>query len=288
MKRLFTLWEVMKQYDLFSLGHLLSSICSVQGWCRLVPASVEDVGDRSRFIGICEELEAYSKEHLFRNAGASANAVNRRLKQPKIKLSPAVVETEFGNLELQVCRDILDHKFVHLSKRTSEYFENGELFSPNVAQRFPSAVRDITDAGNCIALELSTAAVFHLMRVVECGMRSFAVHLGLLKVVVDRKTRKEIPLEYSDWERILNQLPEKVEQKVESLARGQAKQKAQEFYYPALKEISGFKEAWRNHVMHARAEYNTQDAIAVLSHVNRFMKDLAEYGIHEARKNKRK
>ena len=142
-------------------------------------------------------------------------------------------------------------------------------------------------SGECIAVGLPTAAVFHLMRIVELGMRGLAVNLGLLKVVVNRKTRKTVPVQFSEWEKILTQLPEKIEAKINALVRGVTKQKAQEFYYPMLKEITGFKDAWRNHVMHSRSTYTNEEAIAVLAHVERFMKSLAGYGIHEARRKKR-
>jgi hypothetical protein len=128
-----------------------------------------------------------------------------------------------------------------------------------------------------------TAAVFHLMRVVEWGLRSFARHLGLLHVVADRKRGKIVPIEYSQWEKILSQLHEKVDAKIDSMRAGPKKQAAQEFYYSALSDVGGFKDAWRNHVMHGRKQYKSADGIAVLGHVERFMKTLADHEICEGR-----
>jgi hypothetical protein len=198
------------------------------------------------------------------------------------------MEVEFSSIDLFMAQELNEHRFVHLNPKMAGYFAGKDILAPEVLGAFPSLQGDAEDAGNCIALEMGTAAVFYLMRIVEYGMRGLASNLGLLTVVVDRKNKKEIPVEFSEWERILNQLPAKVEKKIESLSRGTAKQRAQEFYYPALKEINGFKEAWRNHVMHARSDYTAEDAIAVLSHVKIFMQDLAEYGICEPRKKSRK
>jgi hypothetical protein len=56
---------------------------------------------------------------------------------------------------------------------------------------------------------------------------------------------------------------------------GRQKQDTQEFYFPLLHELRGFKDAFRNHVMHARQSYTQQDAVAVLDYVDRFMQALA-------------
>ena len=56
---------------------------------------------------------------------------------------------------------------------------------------------------------------------------------------------------------------------------GKVKQSAQEFYYPALQDVRGIKDAWRNHVMHTRREYTALEADAILEHVKRLMATLA-------------
>lgn len=78
----------------------------------------------------------------------------------------------------------------------------------------------------------------------------------------------------------------RVDAKIKVMSRGPRKQKAQEFYHPTLKEVNGFKDAWRNHVVHVRREYATKDAEGVSSHVGRFMNLLADYGIRETARRK--
>ena len=51
-----------------------------------------------------------------------------------------------------------------------------------MSRHFKSAKDDIGAAGNCYAADLHTAAVFHLMRVAEKGMKALARHLGIKKV----------------------------------------------------------------------------------------------------------
>lgn len=72
-----------------------------------------------------------------------------------------------------------------------------------------------------------------------------------------------------------NQLQDRVDAKLNKIKRGPAKQASQEFYYPMLQDIRGIRDAWRNHVMHTRQEYEPKDADAILGHVRRLMNTLA-------------
>jgi hypothetical protein len=74
---------------------------------------------------------------------------------------------------------------------------------------------------------------------------------------------------------MLNQLPPLVDTKIEKMKRGKSKQEAQEFYYPVLQEIKAVRDAWRNHLMHTRADYSAKDADAIFGHVMRLMCTLA-------------
>jgi hypothetical protein len=168
-------------------------------------------------------------------------------------------------------RDCFKIAFVQIDPSLMGYLEKESLLGSEVQESFKSAAEDIKNAGNSIAVGLPTAAVFHLMCVVEWGLRAFAIDLGLLEVSVGRKNNRTKPIEYAQWEQILNQLSEKIKIKIESIAELPQKQQAQEFYWPAKEEFEAFRDAWRIHVMHAHRSYNLEDAIAVFSHVNRFM-----------------
>lgn len=63
---------------------------------------------------------------------------------------------------------------------------------------------------------------------------------------------------------------------MEALAKGPEKQSLQEFYYPALQDIRAIRDAWRNHIMHTRADISPEDAIAIFGHVKRLLSTLAE------------
>jgi hypothetical protein len=157
------------------------------------------------------------------------------------------------------------------------YYDQERLFGDAVYKAFPSARIDIQEAGNCIAFDVDTAAVFFLMRAVEWALRAFAVHLGFRQLKTHKKTGKIklIPVEFAEWERILSEAQDRVDKKIDKMKRGKAKQAAQQFYYPILQDIQGIRDAWRNHVAHVRSSYDREGALAICSHVERLMKTLS-------------
>jgi hypothetical protein len=158
-------------------------------------------------------------------------------------------------------------KCVMVLSEFSDYINNEAMLGEDVKKAFPSASDDLKEAGNCIAVDCGTAAVFHLMRAVEWGMRALCADLGVLTVPRKKAT---IPIEFSEWDKILDQVYPAVSAKIDALPPGTQKQELQEFYFPLLLDIRGFKDAFRNHVMHTRQTYSQKAADDVLDYVRRF------------------
>src|SRR5437588_7499290 len=69
---------------------------------------------------------------------------------------------------------------VKLHPEKARYFESMEPpFGQKVFDQFPSAIDDAVEASNCLALERNTAVVFHVMRVMEAGLKVLAAELGI-------------------------------------------------------------------------------------------------------------
>jgi hypothetical protein len=188
------------------------------------------------------------------------------------------VEAELRNIRELVLMECSRHRFLRVDPDRSAYLDQPSLLGDEVRQAFPSAIPDIREAGNCMAAECNTAAVFHLMRTVEWGLRALCANLGIKRVKSKIKKSGRVvyaPIEYAEWERLLDQFQDQVDSKIQRLKRGSNKQDLQQFYYPALQDIRGIRDAWRNHVMHTRDEYTREDASAILSHVKRLMSTLA-------------
>ena len=191
---------------------------------------------------------------------------------------PSELRGEIRHLEEALFLELSKRRFLRVDVDRGAFVDNDELFGLDVKSHFPSATFDIREAGNCLAATNNTAAVFHLMRAVEWALRALCVDLGFRRVRKQNKKTGRVtytPLGWSDWETLLNQLKNRVTERIAKKSRGPKKQLYQEFYYPALQDIEGIKEAWRNHVMHTRREYSPDDAEAIFSHVRRLMEKLA-------------
>src|SRR6185312_9878513 len=136
--------------------------------------------------------------------------------------------------------------------------------------KFKLACPDIQEAGNCLATECNTAAVFHLMLAFEWCLRTFASDLGLNRFKDWSPKRGQFqytPVGYGVWEKLLTQLPKKAEKRINALRPGARKQRLQEYYSSCFEDIKWVKDAWRNHIMHSRQQYDRDQALSVFTHV---------------------
>jgi hypothetical protein len=106
---------------------------------------------------------------------------------------PAVAQAELRSLEDSILLDMRKHKFVQIRTERIKYFNSHTPFSQRVTDAFPSSVPDAYEAGNCICVGLGSAAIFHLMHVVELGLRALANSLGMTDVVTDWKKSRNHP-----------------------------------------------------------------------------------------------
>jgi hypothetical protein len=136
-----------------------------------------------------------------------------------------------------------------------------------VIESFPLAKADAFAAVDCWALGHDTASVFHLMRLAEHGLRALAR---------ERSVRiPKRPLEWAEWQNIIEAIRSKIDA-IAKKGRGPKRGAALEFYRGALMSFEGFKDAFRNDVMHARKSYTEPEATAIRDHVYHFMHRLAE------------
>lgn len=120
---------------------------------------------------------------------------------------------------------------------------------------------------NCLAAECPTAAVFHLMRVAEYGLRALAYDR---RVELDKKK----PLELATWEDIIKKL-EEAEDEIKGYPKTLAREAQYDFFHGAMMQFRGFKNVFRNQVMHTRKSYDRDRAVSVFNQVSEFMQILA-------------
>ena len=163
--------------------------------------------------------------------------------------------------------DLWARIFVQVPEKYREFIDNDLLFSKAVAENFKGAVPDIREAGNCLSVGSSTAAIFHLMRIAECGLRALAYDR---RITLD----KDKPIDLATWEDLIKKL-EEAEKAIQGFPKTHTREVQLDFYHGAMMEVRGFKGKFRNRVMHSRESYDQDEAMSAFTHVREFMCILA-------------
>ncbi len=148
----------------------------------------------------------------------------------------------------------------------------------NITDAFPDAKDDAIAAIDCLALGYPTASGFHSMRVAEQGLRALAK---------ERKIRlpKQKGVEWATWQEIIRAFDSEIKV-IGGKKAGKAKDAALEFYSGARADLNGFKDEYRNLVMHVRAKYDELQALRASKRVQGFMQRLSAEIDHRYRRIK--
>jgi hypothetical protein len=267
----------MKKYYLVALQNLASIIVGLYdnplgGIEKSFSANGKDVITTEHAAKFNEALNQHERHVKYTGLKQSLKYINT------MRGKLATNEYKYGQYEadVEILQDRENHEledivFGFIPAELAPYYQQKELFGAQVNANFPSAAQDIKEAGNCYAHGNDTAAVFHLMRVLEYGLRALAK-----KLRISFKTKKGaiIPIDLQEWGNIIGA----IETKIDAMkTRRKSRQKAEDlqFYSEAAKEFRYFKDAWRNYVMHTKAMYDPHDAAKVMEHVKEFMQHIA-------------
>jgi outer membrane receptor for ferrienterochelin and colicin len=145
--------------------------------------------------------------------------------------------------------------YLALSDEEKGLFEpQRPLFGADIEDKIPSVIEDIAEAGKCLGLGRSTAAVFHLMRVMETGVQRLGQSLGV------ELTEAKV------WQVILDQINKKIKEQHKQAQR----------YASIAAHLYNVKLAWRNEAMHPKATYTVEEAQGIFDAVKVFMNDLTK------------
>jgi HEPN domain-containing protein len=165
--------------------------------------------------------------------------------------------------------ELARHLFFMVPVQDRGFFEN-PLLTSEAADCFPGADQELREAGKCFALERYTAAVFHAMRALEVALRALAKRLG-------------VRMKNPNWENVIKDIEDAIRA---AYAPTGKKRSAQRRKFLDLCAGLGLhfrflKDAWRNHTMHARRDYDRNRAEEILQHVRRVIEQMAEARIRE-------
>jgi hypothetical protein len=126
-----------------------------------------------------------------------------------------------------------------------------QLLGEYTAAKFPSAWFDCEEAAKCLCVLRPTATVFHAMRMLEIGIRSFAKKLGIPDPVKPAER---------NWANILRSIKTKIDSEYPSASRKTGTEGA--FLESLYTTLDAVNNPWRNEVMHVEGVYEVAPQIA--------------------------
>lgn len=166
-----------------------------------------------------------------------------------------------------ITTELKDYLFYQYPKDKGKKFRSWKRDWETSIKAFPAIEWDVYEATDCYALQHNTASVFHSMRVAEIGLRALAKERKI-------RLKKDKPLEWGTWQDIIRELDDEIKI-IAGKKAGSAKDTALAFYSGARADLNGFKDEYRNLVMHVRARYDEFQALRALTNVHDFMERLA-------------
>jgi hypothetical protein len=189
------------------------------------------------------------------------------------RMTPEMLRRDLVTLRNFLINELDSRKFVYLAPPKDDYFQSKTILGIAVHLRFPEADKDAKDAANCFAFELYTAAVFHLMRVAEHGLRALAEEVNAEPM--HRTT--PVPVTEADWLQIITAIDGKIEESRKDPKSDPLRRSKLGYYSDAADHCGWMKDIWRNDTAHAQAPYIESEALHALSRVRSFMEFLAKH-----------
>jgi hypothetical protein len=276
-----------------------AAACSEKGADKLKPEDFQRlVPIVAHFWFICKSLELKNaSQQTFQFENSITDEV----------CSYQTVNISLKNLVITIVMEIQERVLVFIPPDRIEHFERDDLFGKAFHDSIsPEINSEIKAAGNCLAAELNTAAMFHFLRAAELGMRRLAKRLGAsvfrkknrirledatwgeladatekqtkpigtVKEIIDT-IQTEIKIDDAEWDELIVAIQKKVDS--EKIAEPQARKIKRHFKeYERLAQKFDHMTNDRNNIMHTHGENTRDEALVVLARVKDFMLKLAD------------
>ena len=186
------------------------------------------------------------------------------LRANRLSVTFSEAEANSRDISSRPIDELASGLFLSIDAKEVPYYQTYASGWEDAIKQFPSISTDVEEASKCFALNRYTAVVFHLMRVMETGLRLLADTLH-----DSRLNPKTNPT----WEHILRRCREELSK---PLAQRSAEWQSDEAFFSGVSaRLMAVKDAWRNPTMHVESAYTEQAALDVFNHVQAFMRHLA-------------
>jgi hypothetical protein len=183
--------------------------------------------------------------------GTLAREINRLQRDHTPMTDPTIFARDLDKIYLRFRDELTDLVFLYVSKEDAQFYSQQKLFGDAVWKKFKSARSDIQSAGDCFALQQSTACVFHLMRAMETIIRQIGGRIGVTGTDSGKKT----------WRKITDEMDHRIGVLPESTAAQRRRKEALKIARVHLHHVG---EVWRNKAMHPSGSYTHRQARDVL------------------------
>jgi hypothetical protein len=176
------------------------------------------------------------------------------------------LEQRIGVLDITARRELGLVKLYAINNDVAKYMGGGQpCFGPDVDLRFPAAAADIAEAGSCLAFGRGTACVFHLMRVMEHGLRAVNACLGLPDPTGGAR----------NWGILLEDIQKDMTKRAQNSNAGWNQKGDKSLFHELHGSLDAVRSAWRNATMHIERAYSEEEAEHAYLMVRAFMKKIA-------------
>lgn len=268
-RRLWSLWDIMKRFRASSFGAVLSSFARVSGAVEAAKAlrfsDAEEINIEAIRKVVAEAKQAVSELHLSHVLRSQYERLEDSVKRAD-SAELSILMREFHN---NLIVELTSSWFLMISADRRDYYEQPHPpFGDVVTGVFPEASQDIAAASRCLSLDEWTACVFHLMRVLEHGLRWMAINIGL----------PEEATKHENWKNVVDQIEKKIRE-MEAAPKSAEKIERLQMYSSMAVDFRYFKDAWRNHVAHSHQHYDQHAGETVWVHVRSFMQSAAKNSV---------
>jgi hypothetical protein len=207
------------------------------------------------------------------NAWISAH-VQEIAAQPTIEKQKEVFHKHNAEIQIrltQLCSivesELQSRLFFHMPTDRSDFWDRQWLTDTVIYTHFPKAHEEFQNAGRCYSYGEPTACVFHLMRVIDSGLRLVYASLGE-------------QYDARNWDGIAKKIESGMSKKYQD--KTEDWREREPFYSGVLTDIRSIGRAHRNPALHdIERKYTDAEAKYLIDITKAFMVHLAENGMKE-------
>jgi hypothetical protein len=214
-------------------------------------------------------LHEFQIECVQIGADSSSEAAKKAIDTLRLPVTQAQMQATIGHVSQAFHKEAAAWYELVLHNAGS-YLPSHKTIDAAALAKLPGIEDDLEEASRCVSAGRPAAAVFHLMRVMELAIRTWA---SALRIPRTRLNTGGTSLRERMWTDIVNELGDQIcdlpDQSVADLGMKQAEQTI----LASLKQVG---HSWHHPSMHPASKYTATQAATILEHVEEFLRLLAE------------